>query len=309
MVSLRGRAVVRLLKKRFNVNPEINKAQIESIQRLDNFTKFKLPKGYSHQKMKLNDLPIEVIQKENSKSKNAVYLLHGGAYIAKLNGLYRKKAVQFSKAGNADVVLIDYRVAPQNKYPSALEDALAGWDWLIKQGYNEDDIVVIGDSAGAHLTLSLILKLREQKRPLPKAAICISPWADMAGSGASYYDNYNVDALFGHKDKMTKEKIDKFMHCDIFSFCKGMDRYDPYISPVFAEYHDFPPMLITVGSHELLLSDSITIADKMKKENREVILDITPGMFHVFPLFDKLMPESKKAMKLICNYISKQFTN
>lgn len=309
MTSFRGKLFINAFKL-LNVNPEKNQDQINSIKKLEKLSRFKAPKGYEHLKINHEGLPIEIIKKQAHESKNVIYILHGGAYIAKLNALYLKLGKGYSIAGyDANIVYIDYRVAPEHKYPAALEDAIKGWDWLLAQGYKEDNIIVIGDSAGGHLTLSLLLKLRELKRKMPKAAVCMSPWADMTGLGKSYVENYNNDPIFGHKrEQLTEDKREKFMNCDTYSFCKDEDRFNPYISPVYAEYNDFPPMFISVGSHELLLSDSLTIADKLTKAGVEVDLDITEGMFHVFPLFGNKMPESKRAMNLIYDFIGKHLS-
>ena len=310
MASIMGKVVNRFMRT-MTMNPLINKNQLKTLNRVNKLTWYKVPKGYEQKKFVVDELPMEIIRKKDSESKNVIYILHGGAYVSKLSSLYRLHAKGYSKAGyDASVIYIDYRVAPENKYPAALEDAIKGWDWILSQGYKEENIIVIGDSAGGHLTLSLMLKLREQKRTMPKAAICLSPWADMTSSADTYYKNYNKDILLGNKKGEFNDEIrDMLSNSDMYSFCHGMDLYDPYISPVYADYNDFPPMLLIAGGNEMVAGDSQIIAEKLTNAGSEVTLEITPDMFHVFPLYSMIIPEAKRAMKMIHSFMAKHLSN
>ena len=310
MASVMGK-IVNSFMRTMTMNPLENKNQLKTLNKVNKLTWYKPPKGYEQKKIVFDDLPIEIIRKKESKNKNVIYLLHGGAYVSKLHSLYRLHAKGYCKAGHdASVIYIDYRVAPEHKYPAALEDAIKGWDWMSSQGYKEENIIVIGDSAGGHLTLSLMLKLREMGRKMPKAAICLSPWADMTSSADTYVNNYNKDVLLGNKKGEFNDEIrDMLSNSDMYSFCHGKDLFDPYISPVYADYSGFPPMLLIAGGNEMVAGDSITIAEKLQKAGSEVTLEITPGMFHVFPLYAMIIPEAKRALKMIHAFMGKHLSD
>ena len=191
------------------------------------------------------------------------------------------------------MLTIDYRVAPENPYPAALEDAFEAYNWLKSMGWHSRQIIVAGDSAGGGLALALCLYLKDHNRRLPGGLVLMSPWTDMTASGPSYEDNYERDPLFGNsRDSLIYNRDYMGWH----------NAKDPYISPLFGEYWGFPPMLIQAGSVEMLLSDSIGVAYKAKKQGVKVRLSIYKGMFHVFQMGMMMMPESKQAWKEIGRY-------
>ncbi len=305
MLSLRARFALALIKRCFNVNPFTCNDQIAHIQKLNGPDKYVAPKGFTRYKEKLSNSTIEFV-KPAEKTENLIYVVHGGAYIAGLTDLYRKLSKLYSEAGHgAEVAFIDYRVAPEYGYPSGLNDALEGWDNILKKGYKPENVVIIGDSAGGNLSLSLMLKLRDMGRELPGAAVLMSPWADMTASGKSYIDNFNNDVMFGGKQKVTPDMVEKFLNSPIYAFCGKEDRRTPYVSPVFGEYNGFPPTMFLVGSDEMLLSDTLTIKEKMDKAGIKTELILGEKMFHVWPVYHMLLPEAKKAMNEILRYIYK----
>ena len=306
MASLIAKIATKIVKKYMNFNPEENPNLLDKMKYRNLMIGFRVPKGYELRKFEIDGIPTEILKKIDSSNKKAIYLLHGGGYIMGLNNIYRNTAYKYSMAaGGADVILIEYRLAPEHTFPAALEDALKGWEWMIENGYKEEDIIVIGDSAGGNLTLSLTLKLKELKKKLPKALVLISPWTDMTASGKSYFENYNKDAMFGSRYEIKEDMVDKMLNSPIYSYCGDHDRKDPLLSPIFGDYKDFPPTFITVGSHEMLLDDSKVVAEKIEKAGGDVFLHIDEGMFHVYPMADKLMPESKRAMQKILEFIKK----
>ncbi len=310
MLSLRAKIVLAIIGKKFNVNPYTCNDPVAKIKGLETPGKYKAPKGYVHSKEAINDGGyLEFVKPKNGNSKNLIYVLHGGAYVSGLIDIYRYTAVKYSKAGyGADVAFLDYHIAPTYKYPTALNDALDGWEKLLEKGYKPGNIMLVGDSAGGNLTLALMLKLRDMGYDMPRGAICMSPWADMTASGESYIKNFNRDVMFGGKQEVKAEMAEMFINSPIYAFCVDCDRTDPYLSPVFGEYHDFPPMMFAVGSDEVLLSDTLTIKEKLDKENIRADLLIGEHMFHVWPIFHQLFPEAKKAMNAICAFITEQYT-
>jgi acetyl esterase/lipase len=306
MASKMGEYINNFVKKHVNMNINNCKDQIKSIRSADNYSFFRKPIGYTYEKLNIDNLKIEILKKKGVESKNLIYVLHGGAYIGGLSDMYRIMGKKYSRAGNnSTIVFLDYRVAPENVYPCALEDALNGWNWILGQGYKEENIMLIGDSAGGHLAISLVLKLQEKNRLLPVSLICLSPWTDMTCSGWSYAENYKKDVIFGADLEYNEEEAIKFRTAPMFSYFAKEDRMNPYISLIYANYKNFPPMLIISGSDEMLLSDSEIIVNKLKEAGCEIQWDVTKDMFHDFAMYNMIMPESKKAMTIAYDYIIK----
>ncbi len=312
MVSLTGLLIREALYLFASVNPERVDSAIVPCSGLNKLF-WKTPnREFKHYDAKTkNGTKYEVYSpKTGAKNDNVIYYLHGGAYIGKQNWIYRYQSRYFSQAaGGATVVYVDYDVAPKALYPTQLDQALDIWDEITgKLGFKAENVVCGGDSAGGNLCLAMMLKLRDAKRPMPRGAFCFSPWADMLGSGDSYIDNYNVDVMFGNKRKtLTEEAKQKLMDFDVYGWCKGADRADPYVSPVYAEYQNFPPMCFTVGCDEMLRSDTETIVKKLKAENIPVTVFRGNGMFHVFTLFHGIIPEATAAFSVVTNFISDRF--
>lgn len=311
MLSLRSKVAIRVIKRFFNVNPARCKGQIERLQRLNRLPeRYKAPKSWTREKLELGEgASLELVIPGQKTNNNIVYVLHGGAYITKLSDVYRSMSKTLSQAAEgAAVAFLDYRVAPDHLYPSALEDALKGWDKLAELGYTPKDTLIIGDSAGGNLTLAFMLKLRDAGRDMPRGAVCMSPWADMTVSGQSYIDNMGADPFFGGNLEVDEANKEEFYNCEIFSYVSKADRLSPYVSPVYGDYHNFPPMMLLAGSTELLLSDTLIIAEKLKKEGIRTEVIIGEKMFHVWPLAYKILPESRAAMDEICKFISSLYS-
>ncbi len=251
----------------------------------------------------------KVVKKDAEKTGRVIFYLHGGAYVAGLISTYRNFAVKFYDAAQTELILLDYSLAPEAKFPTQLNEAVALWEDLIEnQGYLAENIIIGGDSAGANLALALLLKLRDEKLPLPKAAFCMSPWADMTASGKSYVENYSKDIMFGeNKKEASLDSREKILSSELYCFIGDANRHDPYVSPVFGDYHGFPPMFFTAGGHEMLLDDTLTIVKKLKKSGASVQVEICEEMFHTYPIYSPFLPEGEKAFDKICEFIKTQF--
>ncbi|MGN0291597.1 MAG: alpha/beta hydrolase [Lachnospiraceae bacterium] len=259
---------------------------------------WKCPEHLSNQVIEMENFTMELLEPLEEKSGKVILQLHGGGYVAAMKNAYRSFAALYSEIGKGcSVLTLDYRVAPENPYPAALEDAVTAYHWLIEQGYGEEDIVVAGDSAGGGLALSLCLWLKNHGEKLPAGIIAMSPWTDLTISGESVETNFEKDPLFGKtRDSLLYNK----------DYLGDNDPTNEYISPLFGNYEGFPPMLIQVGSYEMLLSDSERVADKAKEAGVKVKLSVYEGMFHVFQMAMLLMPESKQAwteIKRFLNYL------
>ena len=312
MVSLMGKVVRTALYLFASVNPERVKSAIPGCSGLNKLF-WKTPnREFEHYDAKTkNGTKYEVyVPKAGVKNDNVVYYLHGGAYIGKQNWVYRYQSRYYSQAaGGATVVYVDYDVAPEAKYPTQLNQALDVWDEITgKLGFKAENVVCGGDSAGGNLCLAMMLKLRDTGKAMPCGAFCMSPWTDMMGTGDSYKDNYENDSLFGiNGGVLTDEKKEKLMNFDIYSWCENADRYDPYVSPVYADFHDFPPMCFTVGTWELLMSDTERIVDNLHSHDIPVTIFRGHHLWHVFVLFHGIIPEATAAFSVITNFISDRF--
>ena len=238
---------------------------------------------------------MELLRRKEAPRKDYVILqLHGGGYIGAMRNAYRSFAGLYSEVSKGmDVLTIDYRVAPEHPFPAALEDAVEAYEWLKRAGWHGRQIIVAGDSAGGGLALALCLYLKDHSRSLPGGLVLMSPWTDMTASGPSYLDNYERDPLFGNTTDSLIYNRD---------YAGWNDLKDPYLSPVFGDFWGFPPMLIQAGSQEMLLSDSVTLAYKAKRQGAKVRLSVYGGMFHVFQMGMMMMPESKRAWREIGRY-------
>ena len=271
---------------------------------------WKAPQGYTNTRVALRNCNAELLRKDGEPHEKAVLLLHGGAYILKLSNIYRSMAVRYSRmAGDADVFCPDYRLAPEHVFPAALDDALDAWNRLLAQGYQPWNILVVGDSAGGNLTLALTLKLRDMGRPLPRALVCMSPWTDMTGSGESHLKNASIDPIFGNNPEYMPPKdgvMPKTLPF-ILSYVGATDPKNPYLSPVFAAYKGFPPMLIQVGTDEILESDSEIVYRHAVEAGVDATLTRYYGLFHVFQIFGDALPESRHAWEEVKAFIQAKF--
>lgn len=233
--------------------------------------------------------------KENPNQDYVILQLHGGGYMGVVRNAYYVFAGLYNEVSRGcNVLTPDYRVAPEHPYPAALEDAVASYQWLLDKGYYGEQIIVAGDSAGGGLAMCLCMYLKDHHMPMPGGIVAMSPWTDLTASGESYETNFDKDPLFGN----TKESM-----IYVNDYAGDHDKMDCYISPLFGDFRGFPPMLIQVGSLEMLLSDSVSVAAKAREQGVRVRLSIYEGMFHVFQMAYLNIPESKKAWAEVGKFI------
>ena len=214
--------------------------------------------------------------------------LHGGAYVS--GGLLQCRAIAspVCAAAGAKLLTFSYRLAPRHPYPAQLEDAMRAYRYLLDQGYAPEKIAFVGESAGGNLALALALKLRDAGKPLPAAIALMSPWVDLAQTGKSYMELEDVDATLDAEDLMRSA----------ISFAGSPARLrDGDISPVYADFTGFPPVLIHCGTSEILLSDSEMLEEAMLRRGVDVRLLRWVGMCHVFQAFG--FEESKASNRQI----------
>ena len=253
-----------------------------------------VPNGFLLTELQMEAFTMEWLTAEHVQSERALLQLHGGGYVGTMRNAYRNFAAAYCELGSMPVLTIDYRVAPEHPYPAALEDAICAYRFLLEKGYDGAQIVLAGDSAGGGLALALALYLKDHKEPMPGGLIAMSPWTDLTASGESYQTNYERDPLFGNtRDSLIYNR----------EYVGLEDPRNPYISPAFGSFEGFPPMLLQVGSYEMLLSDTQTVAKKAKEQGVKVRLHVYEGMFHVFQMAMQLMPESRRAWREVAKFL------
>ena len=296
-VSVRGKVIRDMIAHVANDNLIGRKIKTGELRKNLVEPKWHCPDCFYLEEIGMPNFQMEYLCSKESPRKDYVILqLHGGGYIGAMRNAYRSFAGLYCEVSRGmSVLTIDYRVAPEDPYPAALEDAAAAWDWLKQAGWHSRQIIVAGDSAGGGLALALCMYLKDRNRRLPGGLILMSPWADLTASGPSYEDNYERDPLFGKtRDSLIYNR----------EYLGLEDPKNPYISPLFGESGGFPPMLIQAGSYEMLLSDAKSVAKKARKQGVKVRYHEYEGMFHVFQMAMQLMPESVLAWKEAGRFIN-----
>jgi acetyl esterase/lipase len=238
-------------------------------------------------------VPAEWIVPPNAANDRVILYLHGGGYVMGSINTHRAMIARIARASEAKAMALNYRMAPEDPFPTAVDDATAAYRWLLAQGYKPGKIVISGDSAGGGLTLATLLALRDAGIPLPAAAVPISPWADLEGTGASIQTRAAADPMVDKAGLLRMAQM----------YAGDSDPKNPLISPIYADYKGLPPMLIQVGDAEILLDDSTRVAERARAAGIKVELEAWPEMFHVWHVFAKILPEGQQAIDRIGEYV------
>ncbi|CAN7634317.1 alpha/beta hydrolase [Bradyrhizobium sp. LjRoot220] len=225
----------------------------------------------------------------------AILYFHGGGFRIGSVASHRELLAQIALAGGCRVLAINYRLAPEHRFPAALDDALAAYGWMLDQGLKPDSVVFAGDSAGGNLVLAAMLALRERGLPLPVSAVLMSPWTDLAATGASYVSRAEADPI--HQRPMILALAKNYLGGQA-------DPCDPLVSPLYADLKGLPPLLIQVGDRETVLDDSVMLADLARAAGVDVHLEVWDGMIHVFQMFGAELPEAHRAIASIAGFLN-----
>lgn len=297
-ISIRGRTARKMVKMANHMPYFGHKAQTGEL-RAKISEREKLWECPDHLEQSVIDMGLfkmELLKLKDVEEKKGVILqLHGGGYYGKLHNTYREMAGLYNELSKGyDVLSADYRVAPDNPYPAALEDALAAYNWILENEYPMEHFFIAGDSAGGGLTLALCLYLRDHNLKMPAGIITMSAWTDLTKSGETYQENFDIDPIFGGA-------TDSLVYKE--GYYQESNPEDPYISPINGDYKGFPPMLMQVGEYEMLLSDTHTVSEKAKNAGVLVKEHIYPGMFHDFQMGLTRYPEAKEAWVEVGRFI------
>ncbi len=253
---------------------------------------FDLPEGISVANVECGGRPCELLKPAGGGVRAMLYL-HGGGYVMGSPKSHRHMIAAIAKAADAAILVPEYRLAPEHAFPAALEDAVAGYEWLLGNDWRPDQISIAGDSAGGGLCLASLLHLKDQNAALPGAAICISPWTDMTASGASHQDKSDADPMV---------KLDSLRsHAEMYRGGRALD--DPLLSPLFGDLSGLPPLLIQVGSDEILLDDARELHARAEAAGLDSSLEVWQGMFHVWHWFGVYLDEAADATGNIADFM------
>jgi monoterpene epsilon-lactone hydrolase len=255
-------------------------------------SRFHPAKDIEFSEIKVGELNGYWVHTPKSTRDRVILYFHGGGYISGSTYSIRDFLGRLSKATECDILSIDYRLAPEHPFPAAIEDAVASYRFLLNQKISPSNIIVGGDSAGANLTLVLLLKLMELNMPLPRAAICISPPVDATYPGKSVESNKR-------KDYITKF----FMHLVTKEWLQGHDPKDPYVSPTYGNLKGMPPFLVHAGGKELFLDDIEHFVKKAQEMGVKIEYTCYKNMFHDWHLFGHLIPEAQEAIDEIGEFV------
>jgi epsilon-lactone hydrolase len=235
---------------------------------------------------------IEVTIDGTAADKVILYF-HGGVYVIGTAVASVPLVSEVVRRAGARAITLDYRLAPENPYPAAVDDARAAYEGLLKDGIDPAQIALAGESAGAGLAVTTLLALREAGLPLPSCAFLMSPYVDLTLSGETLTDREALDPV------LTPDGL----RARVPDYVGDADAADPQISPIFGDLSGLPPLLIQVGSHEVLLSDALRLAERAALSDVAVTLQVTPGVPHVFQGFAGLLDEAEAALDLAADFL------
>ena len=232
-------------------------------------------------------VPAEWVAAPGVRPDRVLLYFHGGAYQLGSPATLRHLVALLSGAAGARALSVDYRLAPEDPFPAAVQDAQAAYRWLLASGVEPAQIAVAGDSAGGGLALGALVALRDAGEPMPAAGVLLSPWTDLALTGESLRTRAAADIMI-KPDGMPETAA---------LYLAGADPHHPYASPLYADLRGLPPLLIHVGDAEVILDDSTRLAAAARAAGVAVSLKVWAEMPHVFPAFAGLLPEADQAIE------------
>lgn len=240
-------------------------------------------------------VPAEWIVAAGANERRVIIHFHGGAYTGGGLGTHRGFLSWFSKAARCAVLNVGYRLAPEHPYPAGFDDAMTAYDWLVGvRGMDPAKVVISGDSAGGGLAAAVLLALRDRGGPLPAGGALISPWTDLALTGASHHTENGRDPLCS--TEVLAQSAQAYVPA-------GIDLDDPRVSPLYAELAGLPPLIVHVGDVEVLRDDAVDFAERARGAGVEVDLLVAPGMVHVWHVFAGLAPESDRDLATVSRWV------
>jgi epsilon-lactone hydrolase len=296
MPSMRSRILywlLRLLKRRNRLLDPHTSLQQQRAMLEAQAKRKRMPPHVEVQGTTVGTLRAEWLRPSGAASRGAILYLPGGAYTLGSIRVSRPLAARIAQASALPVLSLDYCRAPEAPFPAALEDAVTAYRWLMASGIASGRLALVGESAGGGLALATAVALRDRGAPLPAAVVCLSPVADCAYTGESMTTRAQEDPL------VTRE----FLRAHHAHYIGAHDPRTPLISPLYADLHGLPPLLIQVGEHEVLFSDATRLVERARAAGVEATLDVGRGMWHVWHHFAGIVPESRHAIDRLAAFV------
>jgi acetyl esterase/lipase len=251
---------------------------------------FRLPAGVTRETVVADSVRCEWLIPENSRTDQVLLYLHGGGFVYGVTNLHREMVGQLARLTGLRTLMVDYRLAPEFPFPAALEDCIMVYRWLLRQGIDAQNITLAGDSAGGNLTLTTLIKLRDEGDLLPAGAACLSPATDLTV-------RHELERL--HDPVLHRRALYAFRE----AYVADHDCTDPLLSPVYADLHGLPPLLIHAGEDEVLCADAIRIAELAQQAGVSARVEVYPRMWHVWHLYHATLPQAKHALEDIAQFL------
>jgi acetyl esterase/lipase len=256
-------------------------------------TQFQLQTDVRCDPVDAGGVPAEWITTPGVVAERVICYLHGGGYVLGSINTHREMVSRLSRAASARVLIIDYRLAPENPFPAAVDDSTAAYRWLLSVGVDPARLVIAGESAGGGLTVATLVALRDAGEPLPQAGICLSPWVDLECLGESMVTKAEIDPVATRAGTLMLAK----------AYLGDTDPRTPLASPIYADLTGLPPLLIQVGTAEVLFDDATRLADRARAAGVDVILEPWDDMIHMWHSFAAILPEGQQAIDRIGEFI------
>jgi monoterpene epsilon-lactone hydrolase len=240
-------------------------------------------------------VPAEWITTPGAAEDRVILYLHGGGYWGGSIGTHWDLVSRLSRTAGARGLAIDYRLAPEHPFPAAVEDSTAAYRWLISTGVDPARAAIVGDSAGGGLTVATLVALRDAGEPLPAAGVCLSPWVDLEGLGESMITKSDLDPMVRPEHLVDAAN----------AYLGGAHPRTPLAAPLYADLTGLPPLLIQVGTAEVLLDDAARLAERARSAGVDVVLEAWDDMIHVWQAFAVILPEGQQAIDRIGEFIRK----
>ncbi|EJC73000.1 alpha/beta hydrolase [Rhizobium hidalgonense] len=231
--------------------------------------------------------------------QRVILYIHGGGFSGGSIRTHSLLAGSLAKAASSDVLLIEYRLMPEYTYPAQINDALTAYRWLLDNGYRSENVIVAGDGAGGNIAIETVLRQMKAAKPLPAAVVALSPITDLAATGGSMTANADSDPFVGKASIETLRK----------AYLGSRSPTDPQASPLYADMTGFPPLLLQVGSGEVLLDDTLRLADKAHQAGVDVTTEVWPGMPHHWQLFPSLLDDADRSSQNIAEFAIRNFAD
>ncbi len=276
--------LVTLLRERPQPDPKTVEAMRDRINEIGD--KMPPPADATVESLTVAGCAAEWVSAPGCNPDRQVLYLHGGGYVIGSPHSHRNLAYNIAKAVDGRCLVIDYRMGPEAPFPAAVDDSVAAWQWMLAEGGNPARMAIMGDSAGGGLTIAVLVALRDKGIQLPACAVPISPWTDLEGTGGTIKSKADEDPM------VAEDGLRWFAEL----YRGGADVRDPLVSPLYADLSGLPPMLIQVGSAEILLDDSNRIAAKARSQGVDVTLEVWDRMPHVWHLFAPMLDEGHDAI-------------